>query len=262
MNLRRNPRNYESSPLLPRSSHTSPSYLPPPLANLIKHIYSTENNPCQQIIPVVFAVFINLLDAVTFGTCFFPTALGKTSSLAIDLFLFSTLVVQLVLAWMSSFQCGLGTSMAENIPFIHTMALGVYESMKSSHSMDEVSPSSPTSPSLTLPHLTQIMPTILITICLSTILNGLAFYLVGYFKFGYILHFFPRHVILGMTFGFGIFLLLTGFQVPPLASLLSHNAQVTTGIIPDANIVSNVLHMGWNKSVFFRYTDPHPTPLV
>jgi MFS superfamily sulfate permease-like transporter len=58
-----------------------------------------------------------------------------------------------------------------------------------------------------------MMPTILITICLSTILNGLAFYLVGYFQFGYILHFFPRHVILGMTFGFGIFLLQTGFQV-------------------------------------------------
>jgi hypothetical protein len=140
MNSRRNPRNYESSPLLPRPpTHTTPLYIPETITNLFKEIYSTENNnPLQQIIPVIFAVFINLLDAVTFGTCFFPAVLGKTSSLAIDLFLFSTLVVQLVLTSMSSFQCGLGTSMAENIPFIHTMALGVYESMKTSHSIEEV----------------------------------------------------------------------------------------------------------------------------
>jgi hypothetical protein len=138
MNLRRNPRNYESSPLLPRPTHITPSYIPETITHLFKDIYSAENNPFQQIIPVIFAVFINLLDAVTFGTCFFPAVLGKTSSLAIDLFLFSTLIVQLVLASMSSFQCGLGTSMAENIPFIHTMAIGVYDSMKSSYSIEEV----------------------------------------------------------------------------------------------------------------------------
>lgn len=64
------------------------------------------------------------------------------------------------------------------------------------------------------------MPTILITVCISTILNGTLFYLVGYFRLGYILHFFPRHVILGMTFGFGIFLLLTSLQVNLLFNYL------------------------------------------
>lgn len=92
----------------------------------------------KQFIPIIFAVFINLLDAVTFGTCFFPSILGKTTSLAIDLFLFSTLIIQLILIFMSSFQYGLGTSMAENIPFIHTMTLGVYNSMKESYTVDEV----------------------------------------------------------------------------------------------------------------------------
>lgn len=92
----------------------------------------------SQFIPITFAVFINLLDAVTFGTCFFPLVFGKTSSLAIGLFLFSTFAVQLVFVVMSSFRYGLGTSMAENIPFIHTMAMGVYTEMESTHSISEV----------------------------------------------------------------------------------------------------------------------------
>lgn len=139
MTSRRNPRNYETSPLLPHPPHINSHF---PLLDYISFSFVKNSDYtfqfCSQIIPVIFAVFINLLDAVTFGTCFFPAILGKTSSLAIDLFLLSTLVVQLVLVGMSSFQCGLGTSMAENIPFIHTMALGVYESMKSSHTVDEV----------------------------------------------------------------------------------------------------------------------------
>lgn len=64
------------------------------------------------------------------------------------------------------------------------------------------------------------MPTVMATICFSTLLNGLAFYIVGYLKFGYILHYFPRHVILGMTLGFGVFLLSTALQVVSFASTL------------------------------------------
>lgn len=111
----------------------------------------------SQIAPITFAVFINLLDAVTFGTCFFPIALGDTSSFAIDLFLFSTVVVQVVFLLMSNFQCAVGTSMAENIPFIHTMALSVYSAMgagKGDYSVE------------------QMFPTIMVTLCASTILNG------------------------------------------------------------------------------------------
>lgn len=78
------------------------------------------------------------------------------------------------------------------------------------------------------------MPTVLATVCVSTVLNGLAFFLVGYFRLGYILHYFPRHVILGMILGFGIFLLSTAFQV-------------TTGIVPDGDLARNVLGMGVSK---------------
>ena len=138
---------------------------------------------------------INLLDAVTFGTCFFPPVLGSRSGLAIEVFLISTVAVQVAFLAMSSFQCGLGTSMAENIPFVHTIASGIYRMMRNKFSTDAM------------------MPTVLVALCVSTLLNGLLFYLVGALKLGYVLHYFPRHVIMGMTLGFGIFLMRTGFEV-------------------------------------------------
>lgn len=148
-----------------------------------------------QFIPVVFAVFINLLDACTFGTVFFPAKFGSdVSGLAIELFLVSTVIVQLVLIKMSSFSCGLGTSMAENIPFIHTMANGIFENLQKTHTLQ------------------QMLPTVLVTVCISTIINGILFYIVGFFKLGNVLHFFPRHVIMGMTAGFGVFLISTAVE--------------------------------------------------
>lgn len=149
----------------------------------------------SQFIPVVFAVFINLLDACTFGTVFFPAKFGSNvSGLAIELFLLSTVIVQLVLIRMSSFSCGLGTSMAENIPFVHTMALGVFDSLEHTHTLQ------------------QMLPTVLVTVCISTVINGILFFVVGYFKLGNVLHFFPRHVIMGMTAGFGVFLMSTAVE--------------------------------------------------
>lgn len=62
----------------------------------------------SQTIPIVFAVFINLLDACTFGTVFFPTNLGDTASIAIELFLLSTVIAQICLVCFSSFDSGMG----------------------------------------------------------------------------------------------------------------------------------------------------------
>jgi MFS superfamily sulfate permease-like transporter len=53
---------------------------------------------------------------------------------------------------------------------------------------------------------------------------------------GYILHYFPRHVILGMTFGFGIFLLCTCFQV-------------TTGFTADIHIFSTIFQLDSNSLI-------------
>jgi MFS superfamily sulfate permease-like transporter len=57
-----------------------------------------------------------------------------------------------------------------------------------------------------------MLPTVLVTVCVSTIINGTLFFVVGYFKLGNVLHFFPRHVIMGMTAGFGVFLMSTAVE--------------------------------------------------
>eukprot|EP01036_Dinobryon_divergens_P042824 gene42824-56920_t len=65
-----------------------------------------------------------------------------------------------------------------------------------------------------------MLPTVLAAMCISTILNGFIFYMFGYMKLGYILHFFPRHIILGMTGGFGVFLIQTAFEVMVQVSIV------------------------------------------
>eukprot|EP01038_Epipyxis_sp_PR26KG_P004185 gene4185-5956_t len=156
----------------------------------------------SQAIPTIFAVFINLLDACTFGSVFFPRFVGNTAGLVVELFIISTIISQVLLIMMSSFDSGIGTSMAENIPFVHTMSSGIYLSLRQRyHSNDSVEISQ------------KLLPTILVTVALSTIINGILFVLVGVFKLGNILHYFPRYVILGMTAGFGIFLMGTAFEI-------------------------------------------------
>ena len=71
--------------------------------------------------------------------------------------------------------------MAENIPFIHTIALGVWNHMGG---IDNRS-------------VNEIIPTVMVAASMSTILNGLLFYAVGYFRLGNILKYFPQYVIIG-----------------------------------------------------------------
>ncbi|CAM9221690.1 unnamed protein product [Chrysoparadoxa australica] len=96
----------------------------------------------------------------------------------------------------SDFRCGLGTSMAENIPFLHAMAKGIINDF--------------TSKGLTSG---DAMPTIMVAYAVSTLLTGAFFYITGWLKLGTILNFFPRHVIIGCIGGFGVFLLLTAFEI-------------------------------------------------
>ena len=102
------------------------------------------------------------LEACTFGTVFLPDFVGNTAGLIVKLFIISTVVAQLLITAYSSFNSGLGTSMAENIPFIHTMA-------KDIHNLLIEDP---------LLH-SKLLPTILITVALSTIFNGIVICSVG-----------------------------------------------------------------------------------
>jgi MFS superfamily sulfate permease-like transporter len=59
--------------------------------------------------------------------------------------------------------------MAENIPFVHTLALGVFDSLEHTHTLQ------------------QMLPTVLVTVCTLTITYGILLFVVGYFKLGNVL---------------------------------------------------------------------------
>ena len=58
-----------------------------------------------------------------------------------------------------------------------------------------------------------VIATTITSYALSSILTGTVFYLMGKFKFGYIVGFIPRHILIGCIGGVGWFLVATGFEV-------------------------------------------------
>lgn len=53
----------------------------------------------------------------------------------------------------------------------------------------------------------------MVAFAFSSILTGIAFGLLGYFKLGSLSEFFPRHILVGCIGGVGAFLFVTGLQV-------------------------------------------------
>ena len=58
-----------------------------------------------------------------------------------------------------------------------------------------------------------VIATTIVSYALSSMLTGLVFYMMGKFKFGYIVGFIPRHILIGCIGGVGWFLVATGFEV-------------------------------------------------
>jgi SulP family sulfate permease len=58
-----------------------------------------------------------------------------------------------------------------------------------------------------------VIATTIVSYALSSMVTGLIFYLMGAFKFGYMVGFIPRHILIGCIGGVGWFLVATGFEV-------------------------------------------------
>lgn len=58
-----------------------------------------------------------------------------------------------------------------------------------------------------------VIATTIVAYALSSMMTGLVFYLMGKFKFGYMVGFIPRHILIGCIGGVGWFLIATGFEV-------------------------------------------------
>ena len=58
-----------------------------------------------------------------------------------------------------------------------------------------------------------IIATTIVSYAASSMMTGLVFYLMGRFKFGSVVGFIPRHILIGCIGGVGWFLVATGFEV-------------------------------------------------
>lgn len=108
------------------------------------------------------------------------------------MFLFSTIICQIVLTTFSEFPTAIGMMMVENIPFLHVMCNAAIDAQGMG---------------------TEAFATVFVAYALASVAVGLFFYLLGHFKLGNAVYFFPKHVIVGCIGGIGIFILTTGFEV-------------------------------------------------
>lgn len=57
------------------------------------------------------------------------------------------------------------------------------------------------------------MATTMVAFALSSIFTGLVFFILGWFRLGTLIGYFPRHILVGCIGGVGVFLFVTGLQV-------------------------------------------------
>ncbi|KAI4525505.1 hypothetical protein K525DRAFT_261215 [Schizophyllum commune Loenen D] len=150
---------------------------------------------------VLLGTLLNILDAVSYGILVFPTAepfisLGITSA-GVSMFFITAVVSQLVYTLGgSSFKGGNGSMMIEVVPFFHILSSSITNDIGLEPGNERA-----------------IAATTLAAYALSSILTGLTFLLLGFFKLGNVMGFFPRHILVGCIGGIGVFLIITGLCV-------------------------------------------------
>ncbi|KAF9116263.1 hypothetical protein BGX27_003856 [Mortierella sp. AM989] len=154
--------------------------------------------PVAFIPAVILGLLLNLLDAVSYGMIIFPLNISPFQSLGpdgISMFFVSCIVSQLVYSLGgSAFKGANGSMMIEVVPFLHLMAETVVARI-GAENRDAV------------------LATTILAYALSTVMTGLAFMALGYFKLGSLIAFFPRHILVGCIGGVGWFLIITGLEV-------------------------------------------------
>lgn len=146
---------------------------------------------------VIVGLLLNILDALSYGMILFPLGnpiFAHLGAAGISIFYVSTIASQIVFSSGSIFRGGIGSELIEVVPFFHSMALTI---------TDIVGEESPDA----------VIATTITSYALSAMVTGTVFYLMGHFKFGYIVGFIPRHILIGCIGGVGWFLIATGFEV-------------------------------------------------
>ncbi|CAH0478338.1 unnamed protein product [Peronospora belbahrii] len=144
---------------------------------------------------VVIAVLVNLMICVPFGLSFFPvewTDIPVPHALGIQMFLLTSAICQFTFVGLSNFDGAICQMMVENVPFMHTISMAIIQ---------ELGPKNPS-----------VLPTILVTYALSSVVCGALFFVLGHWKLGNIVYLFPKHIIVGAVGGIGAFVLQSGIE--------------------------------------------------
>ncbi|KAG1897802.1 sulfate transporter family-domain-containing protein [Suillus fuscotomentosus] len=146
---------------------------------------------------VLLGTLLNILDGVSYGMIIFPAfgVFAGLGGMGVSMFFVSTVVAQLVYCFGgSSFAGANGSMMIEVVPFFHILASTIARDIGDEYPKE-------------------IIATTIAAFTLSSVLTGLAFFLLGYLRLGGLIGFFPRHILVGCIGGVGIFLILTGLTV-------------------------------------------------
>lgn len=149
-------------------------------------------------LPAVFVgLILNILDALSYGMILFPLGnpiFANLGPAGISMFYVSTIVSQVVFSTGSIFKGGVGSELIEVVPFFHSMAA------KITANVGEDNPDA-------------VIATTIFCFCFSSVITGAVFFTMGQLKFGNLVGFIPRHILIGCIGGVGWFLVQTGFEV-------------------------------------------------
>ncbi|KAG6014997.1 hypothetical protein E4U54_004463 [Claviceps lovelessii] len=153
--------------------------------------------PISCLPAVAVGLLLNILDALSYGMILFPLGnqlFSHLGSAGISIYYVSTIVAQITFSSGSIFRGAVGSELIEVVPFFHNMAQKITDNVGDDHP-------------------DAVIATTIVAYALSSIMTGLVFYLMGRFKFGYMVGFIPRHILIGCIGGVGWFLVATGFEV-------------------------------------------------
>lgn len=153
--------------------------------------------PVKCLPAVLVGLILNILDALSYGMILFPLGnpiFANLGPAGISMFYVSTIVSQIVFSTGSIFKGGVGSELIEVVPFFHSMAAKITANIGEDHP-------------------DAVIATTIFCFCFSSIITGAVFFTMGQLKFGNLVGFIPRHILIGCIGGVGWFLVQTGFEV-------------------------------------------------
>lgn len=111
-----------------------------------------------------------------------------------------------------------------------------------------------------------VIPSTMVAFALSSIMTGLAFFLLGALKLGSLIGFFPRHILVGTIGGVGWFLVATGIEV---SGRLDENLAYTIPMFKKIFLDSHVFSLWFSalavaillRLIQYRITSPLVVPI-